>query len=218
MTITYLGHSCFKLEGKENQAVLIADPFNADYGLKVPKMEADILTISHQHKDHSNAEAVKGTDGKLFTINMAGEYEIKGVLIYGISSYHDGEQGAKRGANIIYRIEMDNISIAHLGDLGHIPSNEIFEKLEGVDVLLIPVGGAYTIGAKEAANIISQIEPRIAVPMHYKSGDNVKMGDIDDVLPFLKEMGVSTSEGVNKLKLTKNDLPQGTTQVVVMAP
>lgn len=217
MTITYLGHSCFKLEGKENQAVLIMDPFNADYGLKVPKMEADILTISHKHKDHSNAEAVKGTDGKPFTINMAGEYEIKGVLVYGVPSYHDDEQGAKRGANIIYRIEMDNISIAHLGDLGHIPSNEIFEKLEGVDVLLIPVGGTYTIGAKEAANIISQIEPRIVVPMHYND-NNLKMDDVDTVEPFLKEMGVSKPEATNKLKLTKNDLPQGTMQVVVMAP
>lgn len=217
MIITYLGHSCFKLEGKENQAVLITDPFNADYGLKVPKMEADILTISHEHKDHSNAEAVKVTDGKPFTINMAGEYEIKGVLIYGIPSYHDNEQGVKRGANIIYRIEMDNISIAHLGDLGHIPSNEIFEKLEGVDVLLIPVGGTYTIGAKEAANIISQIEPRIVVPMHYND-NNLKMDDIDTVEPFLKEMGVSKPESINKLKLTKNDLPQGTMQVVVMSP
>src|SRR4030042_2227494 len=207
MVISYLGHSCFKLEGKENPAVLITDPFNQDYGLKVPKMTADIVTVSHFHKDHANTSDVKGIDAVApFVITLPGEYEIKGVLIYGIPSYHDKKMGAERGDNTIFRIEMDGKSFAHLGALGHILSSETLEKLEGVDILLVPIGGVYTINAKEASEIISQIEPRIVIPMHYKvKGLSL---DIDPADPFLKEMGAGKTEITNKLKISKKDLPQ----------
>ncbi|MFH0854256.1 MAG: MBL fold metallo-hydrolase [bacterium] len=214
MIINYLGHSCFKLEGKETPAVLIMDPFDKSIGLKVPKMNADIITVSHSHNDHNNISDIKGITNNPFIVNIPGEYEIKGVLIYGIPSFHDKKMGAERGENTIFRIELDGISIAHLGDIGHIPNNAVLEKLEGIDILLIPVGGIYTINAKEANEIISRIEPRIAIPMHYKvKGIDL---DIDTVDPFLKEMGVSKTEIENKLKISKKDLPQGTMQVVVM--
>jgi len=214
MYITYLGHSCFKLENKEKQVSLITDPYNKDYGLRVPKMASDIVTVSHKHKDHSNISAVAGIDGKPFIINMPGEYEIKGIFVYGIPSFHDNEKGAKRGDNIIYRIEIDGVSIVHLGDLGHILPNNAVEALEGVDIVLIPVGGNYTIGAKEASQVISQIEPRIVIPMHYKTKELTL--DISPVDDFLKEMGASNPERMNKLKITKKDLPQDRLQVVVM--
>lgn len=215
MVISYLGHSCFKLEGKENSAVLITDPFNKDCGLKIPKMAADIVTVSHSHKDHANTSDVRGIDAVApFVIDMPGEYEVKGVLIYGIPSYHDKKMGAERGNNTIFRIEMAEISFAHLGDLGHILSDNTLEQLEGVDILFVPVGGTYTINAKEASDVISRIEPRIVIPMHYKAkGLSLDICPID---PFLKEMGAGTTEITNKLKISKKDLPQGTMQVVVM--
>lgn len=216
MYITYLGHSCFKLEGKETQAVLITDPFDKTVGLRVPKMAADIVTISHNHKDHSNSSAVNAADGKVFVIDSPGEYEIKKVFVYGMPSYHDNAQGAERGENVIYRIEMDGISFAHLGDLGHLLSGSALEKLEGIDVLFIPVGGNYTLDGKEASKLITSIEPRIVIPMHYKvQGLNL---DIETVDPFLKEMGVPKKEPVNKLKLVQKDLPQGVMEIIVMTP
>lgn len=218
MYISYLGHSCFKLEGKETPAVLITDPFGNNYGFKVPGMEADIVTVSHSHKDHSNTSAVKGSGKNKypFIVNLPGEYDIKGVLIYGIPSFHDKEEGKTRGENIIFRIDIDEISFAHLGDLGHPLSSFALEKLEGVDVLLVPVGGKYTINAKEASGIISQIEPRIVIPMHYKVDGAKELDDLETADKFLKEMGVSNTEITNKLKISKKDLPQGTMQVVIM--
>lgn len=217
MYITYLGHSCFKLESKENPASLITDPFDKDTGLRVPRMTADVVTVSHSHHDHCNTGNVKNNDGKIpFIINMPGEYEVKGIFVYGISSFHDNAEGREMGRNIIYRIEIDGISIVHLGDLGHMPANGALEQLEGTDVLLIPVGGKYTIGAKEASQIISRIEPRIVIPMHYKIEGLKFYDDIEPIDIFLKEVGVSNPEQSDKLKLIKKDLPQGAMQVVVM--
>ncbi|MFH1191972.1 MAG: MBL fold metallo-hydrolase [bacterium] len=216
MYITYLGHSCFKLEGKETQAVLITDPYDKSVGLRVPKMVADIVTISHNHKDHSNVSNVSAATGDVFVIDSPGEYEVKKVFVYGMPSYHDNAGGKERGENIIYRIEMDGISFAHLGDLGHLLNGSALEKLEGVDVLFVPVGGKYTLDAKEASQLISSIEPRIVIPMHYKTEGIIL--DIDGVDKFLKEMGTAKTEPVDKLKLVEKDLPQGVMEVVVMAP
>lgn len=215
MIINYLGHSCFKFESKDTGAILIADPYDEELGLRVPKMQADIVTSSHSHKDHSNISAVKGINGEPFIINTPGEYEIKNIFIYGIPSFHDNSGGSERGANIIYLFEIDGINIAHLGDLGHILNNEHLEKIEGVDILLIPVGGKHSIDYKTANEVISQIEPRIVIPMHYKT-EKIKL-DIDPLDKFFKEMGISEPKIVDKLKITEKDLPQGTTEIIVMS-
>ena len=158
MIITWQGHSCFKIQDKmgTDGVTVVTDPFNKETGskLKVPNFEADIVTVSHDHKDHNNVDALRG---KPFVVTCAGEYDFKGVLIEGIDSYHDDKKGEERGGNIIYRIEIDDISVAHLGDLGDILDNAQIEKLIGTDVLLIPVGGKYTIDAKKAVEVISQI-------------------------------------------------------------
>lgn len=213
MHITYLGHSCFKIQDKvgTDGITLVTDPFDKAVGLPVPHMEADIVTITHDHHDHNNISAIRGTP---FVVDMAGEYDIKGVAIEGIESYHDEKEGAERGKNIIYRIDMDDIKIVHLGDLAHILNDAQLEKLVGVDILLIPVGGRYTLDAKKAVEVVSQIEPRIVIPMHYKTADSQM--DIDGVDKFIKELGIAP-QYEEKLKVSKKDLPQEDMQLIILS-
>lgn len=212
MIITYIGHSCFKIQDKTGSegATVVTDPFDKSVGLKVPNFDADIITVSHNHNDHNNIKAFRGQP---FIIDGAGEYDVHGVIIEGIESYHDSEQGKKLGKNVMYRIELDDITVAHLGDLGHILDNKQLEKLVGTDILLIPVGGKYTLDAKKAVEVVSQIEPRIVIPMHYKiAGSKI---DVDGVDKFIKEIGVKPTEE-EKLKISKKDLPQEDMELVVL--
>ena len=210
MNITWLGHSSFKIEGRE--VTLITDPFDDSIGFKFPKVSADIVTISHEHYDHANAGAVGGNP---FIIDSPGEYEVKGVFIQGIPSFHDNKEGAERGQNIIYKIEIDDLIIAHLGDLGHLLTDKQTEKIEGIDILMLPVGGKFTIGYKEAIEIINQIEPRVVIPMHYHI-PGLKI-EIDPLDKFCKEMGCSPSDAVDKYKITKKDLPQEETKIIIFS-
>ncbi len=212
MIITWIGHSCFKIQDKigPDGTTLITDPFDKKIGLKPPAFEADIVTVSHDHYDHNNKKTIKG---KPFIVEMAGEYDYHGVAIQGVESFHDAKNGGERGINIIYRIVMDNISVAHLGDLGHTLNDKQLEVLSGIDILLIPVGGKYTIGAQKAVEVVSQIEPRIVIPMHYKT-PNLKL-DIDKVDKFIKEMGVEPISE-DKLKISKKDLPQEDMELVIL--
>lgn len=213
MIITWLGHSAFKLQDKisSDGVTLVTDPYGKETGFKMPSFEADIITVSHDHPDHNNVDALRG---KPFVIDCAGEYDTKGILIEGIDSYHDEEEGKLRGNNIIYRIEIDDISVVHLGDLGHVLSNEQLEKLVGTDILLIPVGGKSTLDAKKAVEVISQIEPRIVIPMHYKV-EGLAYEDFDSVDKFVKELGIQPSYE-DKLKISKKDLPQEDMELVIL--
>lgn len=188
----------------------MTDPFDKKIGIKPPNFEADIITTSHDHYDHNNIKALRGQP---FVIKNAGEYDIKGVAVQGIESYHDEKEGGERGLNVIYRIEISNISVAHLGDLGHALDNKQVEALAGTDILLIPVGGKYTIDAKKAVEVVNQVEPRIVIPMHYKT-PGLKL-DIDGVDKFIKEIGLKPTEE-EKLKITKKELPQEDMELVVL--
>lgn len=215
MDITSLGHSSFKLRGKTT--TIVTDPYDsAMVGLKFPKhTTADIVTISHDHPDHNSVLSVEGSP---FVVRGPGEYEIKGVGIIGISVFHDNEQGTKRGKNIMYRMEIDGISVVHVGDLGHTLDNTKVEELDGVDVLMIPVGGFYTISAQEAASVISEIEPALVIPMHYGRPelDKKSFSALTPLSIFLKEMGKEDIVPVSKIVITKDKLPQEM-QVVVLS-
>lgn len=213
MEITCIGHSAFKI--KSRHASVITDPYYPDaVGIKFPKAEADIVTISHNHRDHNNTEAIGGIP---IIINGPGEYEVKGVKIIGIPSYHDDSRGEKRGTNVIYRIEMDGLSIVHLGDLGHKLDDKDIELLDGIDILLIPVGGFYTINAQQASEIISKLEPEIVIPMHYRKAgmDEKVFGQVDALNVFLKEMGKENISPIPKLSVTKDKLPAELTVVIL---
>ena len=208
MDITWLGHSCFKLRGK--QATVITDPYSPNLGYSLGKQTASIVTVSHQHLGHSFTEGISGNP-KL--VNGPGEYEISNVLIIGVATFHDEDRGNKRGKNTVYLIEIDEISICHLGDLGHVLNNEQVEELGNVDVLLLPVGGVSTIDAPVATEIVRQLEPKIVIPMHYKTPAISR--ELEPVDRFLKEIGAHDINSQAKLTLTKSSLPIST-QVVLL--
>jgi L-ascorbate metabolism protein UlaG (beta-lactamase superfamily) len=213
MEISYLGHSSFKLKGKS--VILVTDPFDPDMvGLKFPKIECYAVTVSHLHQDH---DYLKNLEGTPLVISGPGEYEIKGTKIIGIASYHDRLEGKERGLNTIYRIEMDGISLVHLGDLGHKLDDRLKEVIDGVDVLMIPAGGFYTISPVEASEIISQLEPKVVIPMHFnrKELDQKNFGKLSDVSVLLREMGKENVKPIPKLVVSKDKLLTEMTVVVL---
>lgn len=210
MVITWYGQSCFKIQS--SQTLILTDPFDKAIGLTPPRGQADIITISHQHYDHNNSGAASGTP---LILEGPGEYETKGINIKGVLSFHDNKEGRERGINTIYLIENEGIKICHLGDLGQAKLNdEQLEEIDEVDILMVPVGGVFTLDGEEAAKITNQIEPKIVIPMHYKiPGLNIK---IEGAEKFLKEMGAEKKTALEKLTIKKKDLPQEEIEVVVM--
>jgi len=203
MEISWLGHSCFRIKGK--QATVITDPYSPDLGYSLGKPSAQIVTVSHQHPGHSNVQDVGGNPR---LVNGPGEYEISDILIIGLSTFHDAEQGSQRGKNTIYLMEIDELAVCHLGDLGHMLTAEQMEELENVDVLLIPVGGLSTINAPVAAEVMRQLEPKVVIPMHYKT--DALAWELDPVERFLKEIGIDQVNSQPKLSFNRSNLPQGT--------
>ncbi|HWO46289.1 MAG TPA: MBL fold metallo-hydrolase, partial [Methylomirabilota bacterium] len=161
MDVTWLGHGCFRLRGRS--AAVVTDPYPPAIGLKLQRLDADLVTISHDHENHNYAQAVR----EAYEIRGPGEYEVAGVAVIGVPTYHDADKGAKHGRNTVYLIEIDDVRICHLGDLGHSLDDTQAETLSSADVLLVPVGGRTTINATQAAEVVRQLEPRYVVPMHY---------------------------------------------------
>ncbi|MFC1897768.1 MBL fold metallo-hydrolase [Chloroflexota bacterium] len=203
MDISWLGHSCFRIRG--SHAVVITDPYSPDLGYSLGKPTARIVTVSHQHSGHSY---VQGIGGEPRLVTGPGEYEISDALIIGITTFHDAEKGGQKGKNTVYLMEIDEISICHLGDLGHVLTVEQVEEIGLVDVLLLPVGGVSTINAPMAAEVVRQIEPKVVIPMHYKT--SALSRELEPVENFLKQIGVNQIESQAKLSLTKSSLPAST--------
>jgi L-ascorbate metabolism protein UlaG (beta-lactamase superfamily) len=207
--ITWLGHACFRIRG--SQAVIITDPLPPDTGYTLGKQTADIVTVSHPHPSHSYDA---GISGEHRLVRGPGEYEISGVLILGIGTFHDSVKGQSRGKNTVYLMEIDGVAICHLGDIGHVLGDAPVEEMGNVDVLLVPVGGVSTINAAMAAEIVRKLEPKVVIPMHYKTPQTSR--DLEPVDNFLKEMGQAQIEPRARFSVTRNTLPL-TTQVVVLS-
>lgn len=208
MEISWLGHSCFSIKGK-NSAV-VTDPFDHIPGYQLGQPTADIVTISHQHVHHNYAD---GVGGKPWVIRGPGEYEISNVFVTGIGTYHDTVKGEKRGKNIVYLIEIDEMRICHLGDLGHQLSSSQIEEISDVDILLIPVGGMTTIGAPVAAETINLLEPSIVIPMHFKL-EGVDLA-LEPLGQFLKEMGLREATPQPKITINKSGFTKETQLIVL---
>jgi len=213
MEITYFGHSSFRVKNK--LATLVTDPYDPSVvGRKYPRnTEADIVTISHDHADHNASGEIGGSP---FIIHGPGEYEIKGVSVIGIPTYHDDCMGKERGKNTAYRIEMDGLRIGHLGDIGHLLTAEQTDMLDGIDILMIPVGNVHTIDAKTAAAIVSDVAPQIVIPMHYLTDAHAAglWKNLHPISEFLQVMNKGLIVPIQKLSITKDKLPQEM-QVVV---
>lgn len=193
MIIQWIGHSSFRIRGSKT---IITDPYEG-IGLDFPELKADIVTVSHGHHDHNAVQMVAGEPA---VVADAGIRRVGNVSIVGYNTYHDEEKGAKRGRNVVYVINMDGIKIAHLGDLGCMPDDSIMGAITGVDVLLIPVGGNYTIDGKTAAKIVAEVKPRTVIPMHYKTpGLQVNISGNEEFLALMEN--VQQVEG-SRLELT----------------
>ncbi len=199
MRIKWLGHACFLITG-ENGIRIVTDPFDQTVGYPLPEVEADIVTSSHDHFDHNHTEPIRG-DFEL--VNKVGNFYVKDTAIKGVKTYHDEVMGAKRGDNIVYVMDIDGMKVCHLGDLGHVLDEDTLDRIGPVDVLLIPVGGTYTIDGEEAARVVDQIKPGLVIPMHCKTP--VMDFPITGVEPFLDKVG-GERVGSSEITVNKQDL------------
>lgn len=211
MKIQWLGHSCFKLTESTGTTV-VTDPYS-DVGYTLPCVTADAVTISHNHYDHNNSTAVSGNP---IVFTKPGVFDLKGVRITGIASHHDPEEGKLRGKNIIFKYRMDGLDICHMGDIGHECTPQLLESILPVNVLLIPVGGTYTIDCDQAKEYVDLLMPEIVIPMHYKTKSLTL--DIDRPEAFLRsfdEDAVTVSEE-SYIELDRDDLDEQSTKVILL--
>ncbi len=211
MKIKWLGHAAFMITSDSGTRI-ITDPYETSDVLKYGNIEesADIVTVSHDHGDHNNVAAVRGNPQE-----VRGTTEAKGIKFRGIPTYHDDAGGSQRGSNTIFCFEVDGVNICHFGDLGHLLSNTQLAELGKVDVLLIPVGGFFTIDAQTASKISDQLKPGVIIPMHYQ---NNKCGfPIKGVDEFTKGKDNVTRLDTSEIELKAGGLPAGT-QIMVLKP
>jgi L-ascorbate metabolism protein UlaG (beta-lactamase superfamily) len=209
LDVTWLGHGCFRLRGRS--AAAVTDPYPPSIGLKLQRLDGNLVTVSHEHENHNYTQVMRDA----YEIRGPGEYEVAGVSVIGVPTYHDAEKGAKHGRNTIYLIEIDDVRVCHLGDLGHPLEDSEAEAIASPDVLLVPVGGRTTIDAAQAAAVVRQLEPRFVVPMHYAI-PGLKL-ELDSLDRFLKEMAVGASEPQPKLSVQASS-GEYDTKVVVLEP
>lgn len=210
MKLQWLGHSCFLITAQDGTRI-ITDPFDVKSHAgalnykSLDGVEADIITISHMsHPDHNHFEAIGGRHP---IVRKAGEFDIGGVRIVGVNSFHDDAKGSERGANVIFILTIDDVTVCHLGDLGHVLTEGNVRGMGQVDVLLVPVGGSYTIDSGQADTVVNTVNPRIAIPMHYKTD---KCGfPIDGAGPFLADKD-NVHQHPSEVTITKETLPDET--------
>ncbi|GIV97988.1 MAG: Zn-dependent hydrolase [Herpetosiphonaceae bacterium] len=216
--VTYLGHSCFRLRGREG--IIVMDPYHRAIGYDLGRPTAHIVTVSHQHPDHNNTAAVKPLRESVFIIDGPGEYEVGGIFIHGIQTYHDKERGARLGRNTIYVVHLDGVVFCHLGDLGHELNTTQIEEIGNVDVLFVPVGdGEWTLSPPEAAEVISEIEPRLVIPMHYAMPQLQFDAPLVPLDRFIHEMGLTDWQPEEKLVINASSATESAeTRVVILKP
>jgi L-ascorbate metabolism protein UlaG (beta-lactamase superfamily) len=214
MDITWFGLSCFRI--REGGTTVVCDPFDKSVGLPLPKLRADLVTVSHDRPGHNAAERVQG-DPKI--ISGPGEYEVHNVFVSALATTHRKQKDMKPARNIAYFFEFGDLTVGHLGDMGEVPVQSDIEALNvgEIDVLIVPVGGGDTMDAARSVEVIGMLEPRIVIPMHYQhAGLVATLGEhLEPVERFLKEFGASIPEPLEMLKLSKSSLPEET-QVVLL--
>jgi len=199
MKIKWLGHACFLITSKSGVRIL-TDPFNREVGYKLPEAEADIVTVSHDHYDHNYVKAVKG---RFTVLKTPGAFKENGIGIKGVSTHHDECGGKKRGGNIVFLFDVDGLRVCHCGDLGHLPTGAQVDEIGAVDVLLVPVGGTFTVDSDGAAEVVKQLKPVLAIPMHYKT--EAAQMNIAGVEGFLSKLG-GKKAGKQEIEIDKASL------------
>lgn len=215
MLIQWYGQTCFKIQAKTLKAepIIVIDPFDKSTGLRQPNLSADIVLVTNNRPEFSNIEIVKSNspETKPFIIKGPGEYEAKDVFISGFNV------AGEKNPQTIYVIQVEDMTLVHLAGLSSPTlTSEQLETVEETDILIIPVGGSGTLNAQQAAELIGQIEPRIIIPMYYKI-PGLKQ-NLDSLEKFTKEIGLKPEEALEKFKITKKDLPQEETRLIVLQP
>lgn len=211
MEIVWYGLNCFRLS-QRGLASVVTDPYDASVGLELPRPRANIVTISC---DSPACNATRNVRGPFRVLNTPGEYEIGGVFITGISTYADKKKGSLHGMNTIFHFDYDGLTVCHMGQVGHVPSQVQIEALGAVDVLLVPIGGDGGLTPADAAEVISLLEPAIVIPMWYKTaGVTLPLGTLNR---FLKQMGIDKIDTRPDLSITRGSLPEETA-VIVLQP
>ncbi|MCL4543257.1 MAG: MBL fold metallo-hydrolase [Chloroflexi bacterium] len=209
MELTWFGHACFRFRGRE--ATVITDPPDPALGYAIPRLPVNVLTCSHQHPGHGYLDMC--SDG-CKALTGPGEYEIAGVFITGVHTYHDDVKGVERGRNVVFAVTVDDVTVAHLGDLGHQLTAEQRAELPTIDVLLVPVGGVTTINGAQAAELVTQLQPHVVIPMHYRTAAEHTQ-PLETVERFLREIGQKEVAPQNRVNVTKSNLPDQL-QVIVL--
>ena len=204
MKIKWLGHSCFLIT-TENGIKILTDPFDAQVGYPLPSVEADIVTTSHDHFDHGYVETVKGS---FIHVSDAGSHVECGIHINGVSTFHDEVGGKKRGKNVIFVFEIDGLRLCHCGDLGHLPTDTQKKAIGNIDIMMLPVGGTFTVDAEEACKTIEILKPAVTIPMHYKTpAMNFPITGVDK---FIEEAGLKGHPEVfskrQEVEITRSNL------------
>lgn len=216
MIITYHGHSSFKLKGK--RGTVVTDPYSEYVGMTLPRLSADIVTISHDHPDHNAFQQIASSSRRErpFIIDTPGEYEVGRISVFGVQTYHDSSKGAERGTNTVFTIFMDALRVCHLGDLGHELSSEEVEKIGTVDILLCPVGGVFTMDPELAVKTIRTLEPGIVIPMHFRTeSHNLDVfSGLSTLQDFTREYGMNPNPLV-KLDVSAGAMPEETELVIL---
>jgi len=211
MEINWYGHSCFRISDR-GSATVVCDPYDSEVvGYETLKLKADIVTISHHSPSHKYQKAVKGSP---YVISGPGEYEIGGVFVTGLCTDSRRKNGTDQPINSLYLINYFGITVVHLGDMMHVPTQTEVESLGPVHIALVPVGGGSALNAAKASEVISLFEPNIVIPMHYATGDS--KAELDPIGKFLKVMGLSEVETLPSLKVTNPDTLPEETQIVVL--
>ena len=208
MEIIWSGHSCFSI--KDKGKIIVTDPYGPELGYSPLKLSADIVTVSHFHPGHN---FVEGVDNNPRQITTPGEYEIGGLFITGIATFHDNENGEVRGKNTVFLMELGNVMLCHLGDLGHRLTPQLLEEIGAVDVLFLPVGEGSTFSVNLAAETVRALEPRIVIPMHYKT--QALNRELEAVDTFLKKIGTKGIEARSSISLSQSSLPSNTEVMVL---
>jgi L-ascorbate metabolism protein UlaG (beta-lactamase superfamily) len=208
MEITWLGRSCMRIRAKE--ATVVTDPCDRSTGYSIGRPTADIVTVSHSDPAHAYVDGVAGSPR---VIEGPGEFEISGASIVGVQTYRGKEKTPESGKNVTYVIELEDLRIGHLGGIGHVPTSDQIEAMGGVDILMVPVGGGESLDAPPAAETITLLEPKLVIPMNYKT--DAEKSKLDPLDRFLKEMGAKSPEHHAKVTITKSSLPEETQVLVV---
>ena len=202
MNIKWFGQSCFTIIS-DNGTRIVIDPFDKKIGYPLPNLQADIVTTSHNHSDHNNVSIVRG---KFKHLEKPSQYLESGIVISGISTFHDNKGGILRGKNIVFKYTIDDINVCHCGDLGHKFSHKQLQQIGSVDILLLPVGGLATINALAAVEVMEQLKPVITIPMHYRTKALGLLGYLFSPVEKFLSLSTKTTMTIKNLSLTKEDL------------